>query len=128
MRAQTAELPLVVSTQWLADHAADPRLVIIAVHMSRAAYDSAHIRGARFLPYSAYAQHRDGLTTEIPPLVTLDSVLESVGVSNDSRVVIYGPPIISHRLFLAMDVAGLRGQMTMLDGGLLRYSPYQHFL
>jgi thiosulfate/3-mercaptopyruvate sulfurtransferase len=118
LRAQATDVPLVVSTQWLAAHTADPRLVIIAVDMSRAVYDSTHIRGAQFLRYDAYAQRRDGLTTEIPPLVALDSILESVGISNDSRIVIYGPPVVSHRLFLTMDVAGLRGQVGMLDGGL----------
>jgi thiosulfate/3-mercaptopyruvate sulfurtransferase len=116
--SQGSDVPVIVSTAWLASHLADPRVVVIAVGQDRSGYDSLHVRGARFLPYRAYTQNRDSLTSELPPLAALDSALESIGVSDSSRVVIYGGPIISARLFLALDVTGLRGRVGVLAGGL----------
>jgi thiosulfate/3-mercaptopyruvate sulfurtransferase len=115
-----ANVPIDVPVDWLAAHLRDANVVVVAVGFDRdrAAFDSAHITGSRFLPYEAFAHARNGLITELPPLVTLDSVLESIGVSDRSQVVIYGPPVVSHRLFLTLDVSGLRGRVGILNGGL----------
>ena len=107
-----------VPSEWLAAHIRDANLVVITVGLTRARYDSAHIDGSRFLPYSAYTRRENGLTSEVPPLAALDSALESVGVSTTSRVVIDGPAIITHRLFLALDINGFRGRVGILNGDL----------
>ncbi len=117
-RAQTSDVPTLVTTQWLAAHIADPHVVVIGVGQDRAAFDSLHVRGARFLPFRSYASVQNGLATEIPPTAVLDSVLESVGVSTDSRIVVYGAAVGSHRLFLALDVMGFRGRVGLLEGGV----------
>ena len=112
------DVPVMVSPQWLAAHVRDANLVVITVGQTRASYDSVHIDGSRFLPYSAYTRNENGLTSEIAPLASLDSALEAVGISTASRVVINGPAIITHRLFLTLDVNGFRGRVGILNAGL----------
>ena len=116
--ATSQEVPVMVSPEWLATHVRDSYLVVVTVGQTRASYDSSHIAGSRFLPYDAYTRRQNGLTSEIAPLAALDSALESVGVSTTSRVVIDGPAIITHRLFLALDINGFRGRVGILNGDL----------
>jgi thiosulfate/3-mercaptopyruvate sulfurtransferase len=114
--AQTQDVPVIVSSQWLASHIRDSNIVVITAGLTRARYDSSHIEGSRFLPYSAYTRRENGLTSEVAPLAVLDSALESVGVSTTSRIVIDGPAIITHRLFLTLDINGFRGRVGILNG------------
>src|SRR6185503_1441039 len=51
-------------------------------------------------------------------LSVIDSLIESLGISNDSRVVLYGEPGHLGRVFLAMEHAGLAGRVALLNGGL----------
>jgi len=47
----------------------------VLVHVGEPAdYKAGHIPGARFLPYDAISQRRDGLMLEMPPVAVLDSV------------------------------------------------------
>ena len=46
---------MLVSTDWLAQHLKDPKLVILHVSRDRKAYDAGHIPGARFLALSDIA-------------------------------------------------------------------------
>jgi thiosulfate/3-mercaptopyruvate sulfurtransferase len=48
----------------------------------------------------------------------IDSVLESLGISDASRVVYYGDTWMTPRLFLALDYLGLGEHSALLDGGL----------
>ena len=116
--AQRVEAGLLVSGAWLAEHLDDPRVVVLHVGSDRDAYDRAHIPGARFLPVSAILVERDGNINERPPVEHLDSVLESVGVSDETRVVVYGQPLAAARAFFTLDYLG-HGEMTsLLDGGI----------
>ena len=54
--AKSQDVPVMVSQQWLAARIRDPNLVVITVGLTRAAYDSSHIDGSPFLPYSADAR------------------------------------------------------------------------
>lgn len=117
---------LVVSTKWLADHLHDKDLVIFHVgdRATRPFYDSTHIRGAQFLaPLSEFSTPRveGGLSLELPPVETLDSVLESKGISNHSRIVLYqakGYFSPTSRAFFTLEYLGLAGRVAILDGGL----------
>src|ERR1039458_7920725 len=80
---------LFVSTQWLADHLKDADLVVLAVG-SKADYDAEHIAGSQFLEYgSVGVKGETGLMLELPPMDKLAEVFSKLGVSNDSRVVVY---------------------------------------
>ncbi|HSR15656.1 MAG TPA: rhodanese-like domain-containing protein, partial [Gemmatimonadales bacterium] len=119
-------MPVLVTTGWLAAHRNDPALVILHVgdQRSRRRYDEGHIPGAVFLnPFTDLAAPPvpGGLALELPSAAQLDSVLDAKGISNDSRVVIYsaeGYATPTARAFFTLEYAGLRGQVTMLDGGL----------
>ena len=125
-RAHPAPEPLVVSTAWLAAHLHYKGLVLFQIgdRATRAVYDSAHIAGAQFLaPLSEFSTPRvEGrLNLELPSVEILDSVLESKGISNDSRVVLYfareyfSP---TSRAVFTLEYMGLAGRVSILDGGL----------
>lgn len=124
--APQAPAPLIVSTAWLADHLQDKNLLIFQIGdpATRAVYDSAHIPGAQFLaPVSDLSTPRvEGtLNLELPSVATLDSVLESKGISDDSRVVLYyarGHYSPTSRAFFTLEYMGMAGRVSILDGGL----------
>lgn len=120
-RAETPRDALLVSTAWLAQHLNDPDLVLFHVGPD-AEYPAAHIPGARFLAIRSIAKSDQGagtLTLEMPPADALRAQLEAVGISDGSRVVVYGakdwmsPPTRAVLTFLH---AGLN--VSLLDGGL----------
>jgi thiosulfate/3-mercaptopyruvate sulfurtransferase len=117
---------LLVSTTWLAGHLSDARLVVIQVAGDRREYGNVHIPGARFLAYDDFvsepSEHGKGLNTELPPVDKIKAALEAIGVSNDSRIVLYGTgPTIVARLFMTLDWLGLGARTSILDGGLPRW-------
>jgi thiosulfate/3-mercaptopyruvate sulfurtransferase len=110
----------VVSTQWLADHLNDPDVVVLHLAFSRREYTSGHIPGARFLWFNDVAPSNPDLSTELPSVAKLDSLFESLGVSDNSRIVVYGPtvtPLVA-RVFVTLDHLGAGDRAAVLDGGL----------
>ena len=95
---------------------------VVVLHVGeRADYNAGHIPGARFLSYDAISTPRgNGLMLEIPPAPTLDSLFESLGVSDGTRIVLYwsrewySP---TTRVFLTLDYLGLGDRTSLLDGG-----------
>ncbi len=112
---------LVVSTQWLADHFKDANLVVLAVG-DKTDYAAGHIPGSRFIDYSSVGvKGETGLTLELPPVDKLTEVFSSLGVSNDSRVVVYRLKdwvTQSARVVMTLDAMGLGRNAAMLDGSL----------
>lgn len=108
---------VVVSPAWLSGHLGDPNLVVVHVDRTRAAYDLGHIEGSQFLPLSSIVVERDGIPNELPPVAQLDSVLESIGIGDDTRVVITGDPLGAARLFFTLDYLGHSRGAALLDGG-----------
>jgi thiosulfate/3-mercaptopyruvate sulfurtransferase len=117
--AQRINADLLVSTAQLASRLNDASTVVLHVGRDRASYDAGHVPGARFLPLSAIVTERDGLPNELPTVAHLDSVFESVGVSDGSRVVLYGDlgGLAAGRAFFTLDYLGHR-RAALLDGGL----------
>lgn len=107
---------LLVSPAWLSTQFGVPGLVVVHVDRDRAAFDAGHIAGSRFLPLSAVVVEREGVPNELPGIATLDSALESVGISDDSRVIITGDPLAAGRLFFTLDFLSFGGA-AILDGG-----------
>lgn len=107
---------LLVSTQWLAAHLSDPKLVIVHVGSARD-YNSGHIPGARLLTGDRFASS-DPPGTELLPDAQLKANLEAIGISDDSRVVIYTPDWqpSATRLFFTLEYLGFT-HAAMLDGG-----------
>jgi thiosulfate/3-mercaptopyruvate sulfurtransferase len=117
---------VLVTTEWLAANLRAPGLVIFHIGdpRSRPTYDAGHIPGAQFLnPFTDLSAPavEGGLRLELPNAEHLDSVLEARGVSDDSRVVLYTSDKYftpASRAFFALEYAGLRGRVSLMDGGL----------
>lgn len=110
---------MVVSTQWLADHATDPKLVVLQVS-SPDDFKDAHVPGARLMPPQKFVVQQG---TELPPPDQLKAAFEGVGISDDSRVVVYttnwGP--MATRLIFTLDYVGF-DNAALLDGGLDKWT------
>lgn len=113
--------PYIVSTAWLGEHLHDPSLVLIQIG-KKEEYDAEHIPGARFLTLSDVSTPRGtGLSLELPSIEKLDSVFESLGISDNSRIVVYfGNDWVSPttRMFFTLEYVGLGGRTSILNGGL----------
>ena len=109
---------MLASADWLAERLQDPGIVVLHVGSDQAEYGRGHLPGARFVPVSAILAERDGSINELPPVEQLDSVLESVGVSDGTRVVVYGAPLAAARAFFTLDYLGHGDRTALLDGGL----------
>jgi thiosulfate/3-mercaptopyruvate sulfurtransferase len=114
---------MLVSTDWLAKHAADPKVVILHVAANRTAYDAGHIPGARFLAQSDIVVTRDGVPNELPAVADLKKVIEAAGVSDDSRIILYGDSSVlpATRAYFTLDYLGHGDQAALLDGGLEKW-------
>lgn len=110
---------LLVSTAELAGSLTDSGLVILHVTDRASVYEEAHIPGARMLRYAEFAiDGPDNLGSELPPVAQAQQVFEAVGVSNTSRVVIYGTSTVAAaRAFFTLDAMG-HPRVSLLDGGL----------
>ena len=113
---------LVVDANWLKAHIADPDLVLLHVG-DKAEYEAAHIAGARFVmqqDISVSDHSGKGLMLEMPPAEDLRHRLEALGISDQSRVVVYyGKDWVSPstRVMFTLDYAGLGARSSLLDGG-----------
>jgi thiosulfate/3-mercaptopyruvate sulfurtransferase len=115
--AQRADV--LVTTSWLAQHLRDPGLVVIHAAAQRSDYDAGHVPGARWLASASFTTQREGLSTELPDVARVDSMLESIGVADNSRIVIAGGPVtVTARLYFTLDFFGLGDRVSLLDGGI----------
>jgi thiosulfate/3-mercaptopyruvate sulfurtransferase len=106
---------LLVGPAWLKAHLGDPDLVILDFRMPKAEYDKGHIPGAQFIDRDPW---RNARGAPVRSVASLDSTFEALGISDSTRVVIYGNTWIAPRVFLALDYIGHGGRTAMLDGGL----------
>ncbi len=79
---------VLVDTQWVADHANDPKVKIVEVDVDTAAYDTGHIKGAIGLDWRKDLQARP--IRDLLSKDALESLLSSKGISNDDTVIAYG--------------------------------------
>ena len=114
---------MLVSTAWLAQHLHDPNLVLLHVG-AEGEYRAMHIPGARFVDMDdvSVSEHtQQGLMLEMPSTESLHDRLQRLGISNNSRIVVYfGSDWVSPstRIIFTLDYAGLGAQTSLLDGGM----------
>jgi thiosulfate/3-mercaptopyruvate sulfurtransferase len=114
---------MLVSTAWLQEHLSDNNLVVLYVGRDRSEYDAGHIPGARFLPLDELVeQHKDSLN-DLPSVATLQTVFESLGVADDSRVILYGDGggLLAARAYFTLDYLGKGDRVALLDGGFEKW-------
>jgi len=122
IRAANPRDALLTTTEWLAKHLDDPKLVLLHVGDAQE-YAAEHIPGARLVSMrDVSAAHAPGaLTLEMPSPAELRSRFEKLGISDDSRIVVYyGKDWISPatRVILTLDWIGLGDRTSLLDGGM----------
>lgn len=125
--AQTASPrdALVVTTKWLKEHLDDKDLVVLHVG-ERKTYDAGHIPGARFMNLETFGPYAppNALTLELPTSDRLHEQLQGLGISDNSRVVVYADSrelSATTRVIFTLDAAGLGNRVSLLDGGLQAY-------
>jgi thiosulfate/3-mercaptopyruvate sulfurtransferase len=123
MQAQKPARPeMLVTTEWLAAHLKDPKLVILQFADEKD-FAAGHIPGAQAVPADRLYVRKDGLKSELPPVADLVKLFEELGVSNDSRVVIYTTdwPPLGPRVYFTLDYLGLGDNASILNGGLEKW-------
>jgi len=119
-----------VSTEWLADHLADPHVRVLDASFkqpgvtptARADYDTGHIPGAVFFDIDEVAEPGTSLPHMIPSPARFAEKIAERGIGNGDKVVVYDANGLSSagrawwilRLFGHDDVA-------LLDGGLPKW-------
>lgn len=119
-----------VSTQWLEDELGSPdlRVVDATYFMSgsgrdaRVEYDAAHIPGAVFLDLATLNDGEDPRPNMLPPAHNFASRMQSLGIGDGSRVVIYdnSPLRTAARAWWMFRTFGA-SQVAILDGGLAKW-------
>jgi thiosulfate/3-mercaptopyruvate sulfurtransferase len=115
---------MLVSTDWLAAHLHDPDLVLLSVGVTPDFYNKGHIPEARQIRLGEIAVTRDGIPNELPTVEELRKVFAAAGVSNSSRVVLYGERsnLFAARAYFTLDYLGVAGRAALLDGGIEKWA------
>ncbi|MEP6831577.1 MAG: rhodanese-like domain-containing protein, partial [Rhizomicrobium sp.] len=114
---------LVVTPAWLASHAADKDVVVLHVGTSDG-YAAGHIPGAHLVDAKLLQVSTPELKVEVPPADLLHQQMESLGISDNSHVIVYnetGEFQRATRVLFTLDVAGFGDHSSLLDGGLAEW-------
>jgi thiosulfate/3-mercaptopyruvate sulfurtransferase len=132
---------LVVTPAWVAQHLHDPNTVVFHVG-DPAKFAARHLAGAHFVNLSdiSVSDHsgmemppgmvmppepikgpKNGLILEMPTAEQLRSQLAKLGVSDNSRIIVYSTDewySPTTRVVFTLDYSGLGGRTVVMDGGL----------
>jgi thiosulfate/3-mercaptopyruvate sulfurtransferase len=86
--ANYAHPELLVSTDWVAQHATDQKIRVVEVDVDTNAYNEGHIPGA--IAWSWTTQLADTVRRDILSKEALEALLSESGIANDTTVVLYG--------------------------------------
>ncbi len=119
--------PVLVDADWLTAHLHDRDLVLLEVG-PKEGYAAKHIPGALNMSMNDVVRpmsHNMGdseIMVELPDAATLRTKLESFGISDNSRVVLYFASnkvmTAATRVLFTFDYLGLGDRTSLLDGGL----------
>jgi thiosulfate/3-mercaptopyruvate sulfurtransferase len=115
---------MLVTTGWLAANLSEPDVIVLCINSTPEFYSKGHIPGARQIKLEDIAVTRDGIPNELPPVEVLKHVFEAAGVSNSSRVVLYGERfnLLAARAYFTLDYLGVAARAAILDGGLEKWT------
>jgi len=115
---------MLVTTAWLAENLSEPDVIVLCINSTPEFYSKGHIPGARQIKLEDIAVTRDGIPNELPPVETLQHVFQAVGVSNSSRVILYGERsnLFAARAYFTLDYLGVAARVALLDGGLEKWT------
>ncbi|CAN5738703.1 sulfurtransferase [soil metagenome] len=85
-----------VDTDWVASHGNDDGIRLVEVDVNTSAYESGHVPGAIGWNWQSQLQQRPA--RDIPNKSEWEALLSEAGISNDTRVILYGD---NHNWFAA---------------------------
>ena len=119
-----------VSTQWLAEHLADPDVVVVdsSWHMpstgrnGREEYLAQHIPGARYLDIDEVADRSSPVPHTLSSASEFGDAMQELGVGRDDRIVVYDNSATRNaaRGWFMLRHFGA-GRVAILDGGLQQW-------
>jgi thiosulfate/3-mercaptopyruvate sulfurtransferase len=114
---------MLVTTAWLAESLSEPDVIVLCINSTPDFYAKGHIPGARQIRLGDIAVTRDGIPNELPSVEVLQRVFAAAGVSNSSRVVLYGERynLLAARAYFTLDYLGVAARVALLDGGLEKW-------
>jgi thiosulfate/3-mercaptopyruvate sulfurtransferase len=116
--------PMLVTTEWLFDHLDDTSIIILHIG-KKDEYEEKHIPGATLFPIrDIFQPPSESLNHEIPPIAQLNEVVRSIGIKDDSRIILYYSEdwlSVATRAYLTFDYIGLGERTSILDGGLAQW-------
>jgi thiosulfate/3-mercaptopyruvate sulfurtransferase len=115
-----ATVPVIVSSTWLSENISKPEIVIFHIATTRQEYDNGHIPGARFLWPGYIVISTEKESTLPAPTSFVEKLIRSLGVNNDSHIILCGTNgniITVCRIFVSLEHIGLKGKISILDGG-----------
>lgn len=118
----TANPPMVVTAEWVAEQRNNPDVVVL--HVEHGDYAEGHVPGARALPYRQLVESRDELSSELPTPADLRELFASLGISDRSHVVVYAHEApMATRALLSLAAIG-HTRHSFLDGGLAAWKAH----
>ncbi len=120
--------PLLVDVNWLSQHLNDRDLVVLHVGAQAA---TGHIPNARPVTEEELSRPHDhsneaDMMLEMPSIDVLLAKLGALGISDDSRIVVYAgtdaPVQSATRILFTLDYAGLGDRTSLLNGGLAAWT------
>src|SRR6266850_7137471 len=120
--ALAADMPLLVTAEWLRERLAAPDLRIVDMQSGVVDYRQGHIPGAVYLDVEDARVKVPAGGYRLPNPEEAQRLLARLGIGRDTRVVIYDDSggLDAARLFFTLDVYGLRN-VALLDGGSARW-------
>jgi thiosulfate/3-mercaptopyruvate sulfurtransferase len=119
-----------VSTQWLADHLADPRVKPLdaskhlpaAKRNPREEFAAGHVPGARFLDLDSLTDKASSVPAALPTPEQVAVRLAALGVAPGDTIVLYDDSAVktSARAWFALTGVGVPN-VAILDGGLAKW-------
>jgi thiosulfate/3-mercaptopyruvate sulfurtransferase len=112
--------PVIVSTSWISEHMKDSDIVFLHISSDISEYSKGHIPEARFLSPDWLIESTPAARAELPPINKMTDVLNNIGISNKSRIILYGSGgnlVNVARIFATLEYNGLLGQVSILNGG-----------
>ena len=120
--ALAADMPLLVTTDWLRGELGAKDLRVIDMQSGVVDYRAGHIPGAVYLDVEDARVKVPAGGYRLPSPEEMQRLLARLGIGRDTRVVIYDDSsgLDAARLFFTLDVYGVRN-VAILDGGAPRW-------
>jgi thiosulfate/3-mercaptopyruvate sulfurtransferase len=110
----------VVTAEWVKQNSSKSGIIILHIASTKRDYENGHIPGARFLWPGHIIKSTETESTIPATPVDAEKKLRELGVNNDSHIIlcgIYGNIIQVCRVFVNLEHYGLRGRVSVLNGG-----------